>query len=759
MSALAAQTDVILFIKFNKQLVRICSLQYNEGNEQEPPRSGIGVGMKVKKLSSAGLAFLSAFVFSYLFAFYNGLVCAQVWLTKQPVWEIFKQTKQAFRTLPMLLIFFVLFICLFFLFSDFKRTTAFLFTYRYPIALAVFVLCVLLQLNGSSIGCWAQWLGIGDADQGLLFGISREIRSDEWAVSTPMALSQYLDPVRPFSYYSSVVRGASTDVFLEYGQPVRNLAVIFRPFHWGYLFLPQGMGLAFYWCGRAIALFLASFEMGRILTKDNRSFSLVYACMILFAPIVQWWYAINGLMEMLIYMQYSVVLLRPYMIETNTSRKLLALSGICICAGGYILTLYPAWQVPLAYLVLGLAIYMLVREWKQATFTRIQIAASVICVLFFCGILAYIFWMSKDTIRTLMETAYPGKRSASGGEGAVSHMFRSISSIWLPIKNTDLLENVCENAYVIDLYPLCYVFSLPALFRKKDRDPLLFVLLAICIFLDLWIILGFPKLLAKITLLSFAPSIRVAQVAGFAHLMLLFRSITCTSIRLKAPIAAGFAALWAFLLCRYQPITKPYYFETAPTLLPLTGVLFGIVFFLFLHYRKDWLHYILCGFTVLVLLMGGLLVNPVRRGTDTVTQNPLYQAIREVQQKDPTALWASEVHWPVSNFCLMAGARTISCTNVYPLLERWRILDPDGSNEEIYNRYAYIHLSILDEGSPSFELQSPDAFVVSLTLNDLKALNVSYLLAEQNLRESLTETGNQLTLEAQSGQYYIYRIQ
>lgn len=108
--------------------------------------------MKVKKLGSVGLAFLSAFVLSYLFAFYNELVCAQVWLTEQPVWEIFKQTKQAFHSHSLFLIFFVLFVCLFFLFSDFKRTTTFLFTYRYPIAFAVFVLCVLLQLNGSSIG-------------------------------------------------------------------------------------------------------------------------------------------------------------------------------------------------------------------------------------------------------------------------------------------------------------------------------------------------------------------------------------------------------------------------------------------------------------------------------------------------------------------------------------------------------------------------------------------------------------------------------
>ena len=110
-----------------------------------------------------------------------------------------------------------------------------IYKYRWIIAAAIFIICVILGINGSSIGEWSSFLG--GEDTGLLLGVSRAIRGDEWATSTPMALSQYFDASGAFSYFSDVVIGMPTDVFLEYGQPVRDIAVLFRPFHWGYLFL------------------------------------------------------------------------------------------------------------------------------------------------------------------------------------------------------------------------------------------------------------------------------------------------------------------------------------------------------------------------------------------------------------------------------------------------------------------------------------------------------------------------------------------
>lgn len=60
---------------------------------------------------------------------------------------------------------------------------------RYWVAGFILIICVIFQISGSSIGCWENVLGY-NTDRGVLAGISRPIRSDEWAVFTPMALGQ-----------------------------------------------------------------------------------------------------------------------------------------------------------------------------------------------------------------------------------------------------------------------------------------------------------------------------------------------------------------------------------------------------------------------------------------------------------------------------------------------------------------------------------------------------------------------------------------
>ena len=65
-----------------------------------------------------------------------------------------------------------------------------LYRYRYIVVAVFFVTLVFLGINGSSIGMWSDYFS--QDDPGLLVGVSREVRSDEWALSTPMALSQYI---------------------------------------------------------------------------------------------------------------------------------------------------------------------------------------------------------------------------------------------------------------------------------------------------------------------------------------------------------------------------------------------------------------------------------------------------------------------------------------------------------------------------------------------------------------------------------------
>ena len=195
-----------------------------------------------------------------------------------------------------------------------KKIGEWLYKYRYAIAIIIFILCIFLEISGSSIGMWKNWGGMNVDADGVLFGKPRSIRSDEWAVLTPMMFSQYFDG---FNYFSNLIRGGNTDVFMIYGLPTLNLMQVFRPFQIGFLFLGIAKGLSFFWCGRGIALFLVMFELAMILTKKNKLLSLLAAIMITLAPMIQWWFAINGIVEIFVFGGLAIILLEKYMTTTN----------------------------------------------------------------------------------------------------------------------------------------------------------------------------------------------------------------------------------------------------------------------------------------------------------------------------------------------------------------------------------------------------------------------------------------------------------
>jgi len=236
---------------------------------------------------------------------------------------------------------------------DIARIT---FRLRWPLAVAVIVICTVLKLSGSSLGAWASNLPEGDVGAGLIMGVPRASRTDEWALFTGMAFAQELDPTGAYQYFGNVLRGTTTDMFLLYGQPVRNWAMVFRPFQAGYLMLGSERGLAFYWSSRLAMLFMLSFETGRLLTRDERGLSLGFAFLVAFAPVIQWWFSINFLVEMLCFAMGALLLFDVLLTDGRRTVHWACGLGISYCAVGYLFSLYPAWQVPLAWLLLACAV-------------------------------------------------------------------------------------------------------------------------------------------------------------------------------------------------------------------------------------------------------------------------------------------------------------------------------------------------------------------------------------------------------------------
>ena len=138
----------------------------------------------------------------------------------------------SFKHYLMFLIIFAIILYIFYDETRKKKVLDLIYLYRFPLALLFLVVCVIFQIHGSSIN----ELKYFHVDHNILFGVSRQIRTDEFNVNTMLAFSQYLNN---FAYFSDIVRAVPTDMFLLYGQPVWDIGIIFKPFLIGYLFLTK----------------------------------------------------------------------------------------------------------------------------------------------------------------------------------------------------------------------------------------------------------------------------------------------------------------------------------------------------------------------------------------------------------------------------------------------------------------------------------------------------------------------------------------
>lgn len=620
---------------------------------------------------------------------------------------------------------------------------------RYLIAGLLFVLAVILGLNGSSIGMWCAYFG--QPDKGILFGLSRAIRSDEWAVFTPLAFAQ---AAAGFPYFNEIVRACSTDMFLEYGQAVINPLIIFRPFQLGYLFLPFGNALAFFWCGRFLALLLVSYEFGRLLTKEKRVLSLLFASMIALSPVVQWWFSVNGLVEMLFAGFLSIVTFDKYLTAKTFWPRVGYLALITWCAGVYILTVYPAWQVPLAYVIVALALWRVAERWEVLDLRLKDIGAVLIAGAVLVAFMGYFYYLSADTIRTLGETVYPGHRRSLGGDLSCSLFFSFTTFLSSLLNNGGIVVNACESAVFVDGFPFVWVLSIWGMIARRRADLLSLMLFVVALFIGAYTTFGFPETLAKLTLMDRCTPNRSDAIFSFINIILLLRALTLKekslgSYCLSGAIAIFFACIPAFICYRLNADYLPL-----PIWILLT-IFFAVLNFALMQNgsRAKWLA---IGLLATPTLLGGVRVNPIRRGAKHVQKLEVVRALKEISTVKPEAKWAVIASYPIPNVALIAGVPAINSTNIYPVLDRWSKLDPEGKYRDVYNRYAHISLKLKSEGPAEFRVLNPDYFEAELTVDDLRKMDVAFLMSPGLISDEIAQ-GN-LNFIRSVGAYSFYEI-
>ena len=605
------------------------------------------------------------------------------------------------------------------------------------LAAAIGLACILFSLNNSSIGIWRETLA--GSPSAPVWGYARIIRGDEWAVWTPFLYSQ---AAGGYAGVNSAIGAGSVDpaVIAIGGLPAWNLAAIFKPMYWGFLLLGVERGYSVLFLLRVVLLFFVSCRCALRYTGGSRMWSLTAAALITLSPYVQWWFS-QSIAEVLIFSQ-AAVLCWIRALEAETEGKRFGFGSLSAwCFGCFIMVLYPAWLIPVGYLMLAVIIRQSILKRKvlrPASWLRI------LCpYLLAGGLLAVTALNSREAIQRIMNSVYPGQRIYTGGEVPVN-FFSGLYPLTFPAKGP---SNASEFSNFLSFAPAGILLAADRLFRKKQKDPFSIILLVITAVFTVLCFVSLPVWLAKATLLSQCS--RPAFIVSLCSLLLLIRclSLSAKEKTLPAERPAGSAGrICIALACAVLTTLLTWRtFHPEPLLTALLAVVSAGVFLLVFSGRFH-------RFTALVLcllaLISGAFVNPVQQGISEVKELPPVRLVESLSPSPDTVL-AVEADWPVPNALLFSGARVLNSTQPYADPEKWRAADPEQQWIDVYNRLCHVSLRVSDK--TSFELITADHIRAELTREDLKALGVHWLVT-QNTCDDLEEIGS-------DGNWNVYRLQ
>mgnify|MGYP000007798261 FL=1 len=610
-----------------------------------------------------------------------------------------------------------------------KRCLELLYAFRWPIAIGAIAIGTCLGISGSSLGMWYDEGGW----DGTLFGTARSCRSDEFLVNTPMAFAQGFNDSGAWPYFGETFRGATSDMFIVYGQPVADPAVIFRPFHWGYLLLGTERGLAFFWCARVVMLLMCTFEVGMLVARQRRGLACGLALLVTFAPVISWWLDVNGYVEMIVSCEIMLLIIAGYL-KTTSYRVRIALGlPFVICGGCFVLTFYPALQVPIAYLFFTMAAVYIALHWREARLSRKDALIVGGFFLLFCVGMAYVFGKSWDTVQAVLNTAYPGHR-ADCGRGALPLLAQYPLDALTPLRSFADSLRIDAFASVYDFFPLGILVSLWVVLKEGRRDAYLIALLALNAFLGWYCFAGFPEPLAKLTLMSLSTGRLYSKafiVFGLINLLLLIRGLALLKARPTRAAATAVAIVAGGAIMAGSAAAFPWFYNTA-AFAACALVLIGGMYLLLR--RADGADGALAAYLATLALFMGVMVNPVQIGAGPILENETREAVAAINQERPDSVWAvtGDDSSAYADLAATSGAAVINTCNVYPNLSLWRAFDPAGSYDDVYNRYAHISIEVV-HGETHFGDAAFDSFTLYVNPSDIPLLGADYLVSTQEL--------------------------
>jgi hypothetical protein len=438
-----------------------------------------------------------------------------------------------------------------------------------------------------------------------------------------------------------------------------------------------------------------------LLTKNNFWLSVTGTFFIFFSGGLQWWsYFIGNYMLYLNGMFISIA----YLLY-DKKRWPLIIAGLVfiLSAYGFIFNLYPPFQVPLLYLYLFLfAGFLLQRKNFQAIKENWRLKAIVFSVsLVILVIFTYHYYnLVKDTYTMMLNTVYPGRRFSTGGDLVNGKVFAEFFGIFMTDTHTPKQwMNICEASGFIMFFPIVFYAMGYYYFKTKKTDPLLISISIFIIIGLLYVLLGFPAFLSKITLFSMSPAFRTLPIVGVGNCFLLICYITSSKLEIKKEkiswVELGIlaAATFIFMLIvttQINKITENYFTSTQVSV----AIALIVTSYLLTRYKN----FRFVKTALLILLIGMVIpnanVNPVTKGLAPILENPLVVDSKEIHEKDPSARWVLFGNTRLTHLLKANGIDLFNSVKLVPPMKDMKVLDPTGRDDSTYNRYAWMTMGM-----------------------------------------------------------------
>lgn len=630
---------------------------------------------------------------------------------------------------------------------------------------AVFAVLVGLRVHGYSIAYWHALIDGSPAAE-VRFGEPRGVRSDDWQVILPMALAQGAHEPR-FPLVNRNV-GLGHDMLLPDAVPVAHPVTLFRPSVWGF-FVSDDVGLAWMWWSRALGLFAVWVALAALVTggrlgpsgpKGGRlGLSVGTGVLVLASPFFQFWSLIPAPAAA----YGGAAFLAATALATTRSRRGIALASLGLGAAGgcFALTLYPPFQVPLAWLFAALGAGL---AWER----RGEIAAAgrpgeralgAAAALGLAGAaVALLLVAAGDAVELMRNTAYPGERISTGGGRPPWALLSANLAIALQVvERWGPLKNVCEAASFFLVSPaIAGAIAWRWIARGARPDSVEVALLVYAAALFVYCGWGFPEWLARATGLSLSPGRRAVIGLGLADALLLARFLSREPVGRMAALVVGL--VWAAalaLVARHLAAAVPGFSLAAGAALAVAN---GAFVAAAVASRRRTLPLAIAATAVVASTAW---FNPVTvGGADYLRDNPLSRKIVELDRAaGGESTWIAYGSPRVGNLFRVLGVRSISGVQPVPQFALWQTLDPDARFRERYNRYLHPAFFPWERADVDMRPVSVDILHVHLHPDApaLRELGVTHVLAHGDDARASVERLTDFARVYSLGDNHLYR--